>query len=144
MKSFPAPVIFLMSLLALWGCTPMKSKQELQNLEPSVIQYYEQLKWYRATLAKDYVVPAQRPKFLDDVDEASQKMKISYINVIRITPFEKNKKAAVRLRVVWHVVDEGIVHETVVEDTWKRFKNTWLKVSSKIIKGKKLPYIFKP
>ncbi len=131
-------------VLLLCACTPIKSKQELQNLEPSVLQFYEQLKWYRGSLAKAYVAPALRPKFLDDVDEAQQKMKISYINVIRITPYEKNKKAAVRLRVVWHVVDEGIVHETVVEETWRRFKTTWLRFSSKVVRGKKPPLIFKP
>ncbi|MBN2724113.1 MAG: hypothetical protein JXR95_08600 [Deltaproteobacteria bacterium] len=133
----------LLILVFFIGCTDLDKKKTLHTLEGNVLQFYEQARWGRGNLAKEYVVPSGRIKFLDDLDLLLKKIKISEINVIRITPYKKNSKAAVRLRIKWLNEDEGILNETLVEDTWIQIKNIWLRDKCKVIDGKKLPSIFK-
>jgi hypothetical protein len=139
---FKINLLVALLLLGTFSCTSLRQKKALELLEPSVIKFYEQLKWFRASMAKTYILPAKRPQFLDDIDIASRKLKFSHIKVIRITPINKNSKAVVRLRVIWHTVDEAIVHETLVEEKWKLFKRVWLRTKSRVVSGEKLPWIF--
>jgi hypothetical protein len=133
-------IFFIFIILA--GCAPIKKKRDLAALEPAVLQFYSQLKWYRGTIAKAYIHPKLRPAFLDAIDAAAKDIKISDIKVIRITPVHKKDIAKVRLRVVWFHKGEMIVHNSLVEDTWKMFGKNWMKIKSKVIKGKKVPILF--
>lgn len=135
--------IQILLLISLVSCNDVNRKKSLEGLEAGVLQFYSQSKWGRGNLAKEYVVPALRIKFLDDLDLLMKKVKVSEIDIVRITPIDNNKKAVVRVRITWIPDGEGIVRETLVEDTWINIKNLWLREKSKIVDGKPLPYIFK-
>lgn len=140
--SFKSKLAIAVLFLGTISCSTMQKKKNLELLEPSVLKFYEQVRWFRATMAKSYILPGRRPQFLDDMDIASKKLKISHIKVIRITPYKKYSRAIVRLRVIWHTIDEDIVHETLVEEKWKLLKKHWLRTKSKIVTGKSLPWLF--
>ncbi|MGM0596062.1 MAG: hypothetical protein ACQES9_03405 [Myxococcota bacterium] len=119
----------------------MDRKEKIASLEPASLQFYNQLKWFRGNIAKNYVHPLQRAAFLDNIDLASKKLKISDFKIIRITLAEKGKKAVIRLRISWHHKNEGIVHETLIEDKWKLEGDNWYKYSSERKDGKEIPYV---
>jgi hypothetical protein len=133
----------LLFLYLFSSCASMDRKEKIASLEPASLQFYNQLKWFRGNIAKNYVHPLQRASFLDNIDLASKKLKISDFKIIRITLAEKGKKAIVRLRITWHQKDVGIVNETVIEDKWKLVGDNWYKYSSEKKDGKEIPYILK-
>ncbi|PKN23748.1 MAG: hypothetical protein CVU65_13655 [Deltaproteobacteria bacterium HGW-Deltaproteobacteria-22] len=134
--------LILIALSAGVCCTPMKNKETLATLEPAVIQFYEQLKWFNGEISKDYVPPAFRSAYLDQLDVAERKINFSSISVVRITPDKTAKKAIVRLRVSWMEKDDNIVNDTLVEATWEFQGNAWYHTKGKVVDGPKIPVLF--
>jgi hypothetical protein len=134
--------LLLIALLAGISCTPMKNKETLTTLEPAVMQFYEQLKWFNGEISKDYVPPAFRSAYLDQLDVAERKINFSSISVVRITPDKTAKKAVVRLRVAWMEKDDNIVNDTLVETTWEYHGSAWYHTKGKVVDGPKIPVLF--
>jgi len=132
----------IFSLLTLVSCTNMKNKETLTTLEPAVMQFYEQLKWFNGEISKDYVPPAFRSAYLDQLDVAERKISFSSINVVRITPDKTAKKAAVRLRISWTEKNDNIVNDTLVETTWEYHGSAWYHTKGKVVDGPKIPVLF--
>ncbi len=132
----------ILALLVLVSCTNMKNKETLTTLEPAVMQFYEQLKWFNGEISKDYVPPAFRSAYLDQLDVAERKISFSSINVVRITPDKTARKAAVRLRISWTEKNDNIVNDTLVETTWEYHGAAWYHTKGKVVDGPKIPVLF--
>lgn len=128
----------------LWLATSCATsrKETLATLEPAVLQFYEQIKWLNGEISKNYILPAVRAAYIDQLDAASRKISLASIEVIRITPNAKAKKAIVRVRIAWTAKDENIVHDTLVESTWENIQGNWYHTASKVIDGPVVPLLF--
>jgi len=134
--------ILILVGLAAGSCTNMKNKETITTLEPSVMQFYEQLKWFNGEISKDYVPPAFRSAYLDQLDVAERKISFNSISVVRITPDKTAKKAAVRLRISWTEKNDNIVNDTLVETTWEVHGTSWYHTKGKVVDGPKIPVLF--
>jgi len=120
----------------------MKNKETLGSLEPSVMQFYEQLRWFNGEISKDYVPPAFRSAYLDSLDVAERHLSFNSITVVRITPDKTAKKAVVRLRVSWTAKDDNILKDTLLETTWEYHGSAWFHTKGKVVDGPKIPVLF--
>jgi hypothetical protein len=134
-------LLLLLPLVA--ACTgSMKNKETLGSLEPAVMQFYEQLRWFNGEISKDYVPPAFRSAYLDSLDVAERRFSFNSISVVRITPDKTAKKAVVRLRINWTEKDDNILQDTLVETTWEYHGSAWYHTRGKVVDGPKIPVLF--
>jgi len=148
MNRRPSPLaltILRLAVLAglLTACAGgMKNKETLGSLEPSVMQFYEQLRWFNGEISKDYVPPAFRSAYLDSLDVAERQLSFNSITVVRITPDKTAKKAVVRLRVSWTAKDDNILQDTLLETTWEYHGSAWFHTKGKVVDGPRIPVLF--
>ena len=132
----------LLLFLSVFACTEMKSKKSLPTLEPAVMQFYEQLKWFNGEISKEFVPPAFRSVYLDQLDTAEHRFSFNSIQIVRITPDKAAKKAVVRLRISWTAKDDNIVNDTLVETTWEHHGSSWYHIRGRVVDGPKIPVLF--
>lgn len=134
-------ILLLFPLLLVVSCASSR-REALAGLEPSVLQFCEQLKWFNGELSRNYVPPALRAAYVDQLDAASRKISVASIEVIRITPDAKAKKAVVRMRVEWTSKDEDILRNTLVESSWENIQGNWYHTGAKVVDGPPVPLLF--
>lgn len=138
------PAVLLWGLLALWAssCATSRRRETLSTLEPAVLQFYEQLKWFNGEISKTYILPAVRPAYLDQLDLASRRITISSIEIIRITPDAQARTAVVRMRIAWTDKDENILQDTLVEASWLHDNGNWYHTRARVVDGPVIPILF--
>ncbi len=135
-------IALLPAAMALLLSCASPRRETLATLEPSVLQFYEQLRWFNGEISKNYVPPAFRAAFVDQLDAASRKISLSSIEIIRITPDAKAKTAVVRMRVAWTAKDEDILHDTLVETAWENVNGNWYHTKARVVDGPPVPLLF--
>jgi hypothetical protein len=125
--------------LVLLACACGGGQKQNEDLINNIRAYQEGLRWRRYEQAADYVAPDERSQFLDRRDEIDKDLRIDDYEVVRVTLAEGHEEALVQIRFTWHLDNVGTVHETVVEEKWKKEKPVWRIVDTKHKRGEEMP-----
>ncbi len=127
----------LLALLLLLACGgTQRGNEDLLN---NIRAYQEGLRWRRYEQAADFVRPDDRSQFLDRREEIDKNLRIDDYEVVRVTLSEGRQEAVAQIRYTWHLDTVGTVHETVMEDRWKKEKPGWRIVETKHKRGEEMP-----
>jgi hypothetical protein len=109
-----------------------------EDLIGHVRVFQEGLRWRRYDQAADHVPAPVRARFLDAHDELDRELRIDDYEIVRVTLAGKTE-ATVRVRYTWHLESVGRVHETTVDERWRRQGKVWRIVSADHRHGEPLP-----
>jgi hypothetical protein len=127
------------TLAALAACSsPQKRTESL--LETST-RFQEGLRWRRFEDAASHVPPAERESFLDEHDELDKDLRIDDYEVIRVHFKDGHEEAQVQVKYSWHLDGEGVVKETVTDQTWKLHGSAWWLEEEAKKRGEDMPGI---
>jgi hypothetical protein len=126
-----------MPLAALAACA---SPQKLtETLIDSSFTYQEGLRWSRYEDSASLVPPQRRETFLDERDDIAVDLRIDDYEVIRIKLRNNKSEAHVRVKYMWHLDSEGVVHETITDQTWMRKGKLWFVMTEVRRSGEPMP-----
>jgi hypothetical protein len=129
----------LAAFVTLAACSsPQKRTESL--LETST-RFQEGLRWARFEDAASHVPPAQREAFLDEHDELGEDLRIDDYEVIRVHFKDGHEEAQVQVKYSWHLDGEGVVKETVTDQTWKLHGSAWWLEEEAKKRGEDMPGI---
>jgi hypothetical protein len=129
--------IVLAALLVLTACAGKQKQTE--NLIKTSTGFQEGLRWGRFEEAASHVPPAEREAFLDEHDELAEELRIDDYEVIRIHFKDSHEEARVQVKYTWHMDGEGIVKETVTDQTWLLHGTAWLLEDEVLKRGEPMP-----
>jgi hypothetical protein len=115
--------ILLVTVGVLVGACASQQKSTEDLLDTS-LQYQEGLRWGRYEDSAAHVPPAAREDFYE---------------VIRVKIAKGKDGAQIQVKYTWHLDSVGVVHETVVEQTWEQAGRTWLITEEVWKRGEKMP-----
>jgi hypothetical protein len=130
--------ILLVTVGVLVGACASQQKSTEDLLDTS-LQYQEGLRWGRYEDSAAHVPPAAREDFLDDRDRLADDLRIDEYEVIRVKIAKGKDGAQIQVKYTWHLDSVGVVHETVVEQTWEQAGRTWLITEEVWKRGEKMP-----
>jgi hypothetical protein len=136
----------LISIFALGcagaGCGASQAHGET-NLQDSIQQYNDGVRWERFTVAAGMIPPRERSQFSDDMDERSHDVKITEYDIVRVVP-KGSREAKVQIKMSWYKPSEGTVHETHAVQSWERQGKAWLMVEETRLRGAEMPGLAEP
>ena len=123
-------------LVALSGCL-------LQNLSPetrmrdAVIELNEGARWGRMDVASGYVAPGFRPQFQASHVRWGRDIEIADTEILGMSPEtdEEGAGAFSRIAVRWYDQSTMVLANTVIRQTWQKYKQTFLLTSESVESG---------
>lgn len=128
-----AGVIF--ALCVACGAPQVRSENDLSE---SIRQFNDGVRWGRFAVAASSIPPPQRSRFVDEMDERADDLKITDYEVVRVDP-RGAREARVHIKLSWYKASEGTVHETHALQTWERHGKTWWMVDETRLRGAEMP-----
>ena len=136
----------LISIFALGcagaGCGASQAHGET-NLQDSIQQYNDGVRWERFTVAAGMIPPRERSQFSDDMDERAHEVKITEYDIVRVDPHGE-REAKVQIKMSWYKASEGTVHETYALQTWEQRGKAWMMVEETRVRGAEMPGLPEP
>lgn len=126
----------ILGLLVLAGACAPPSAQGYA-LTDAVRTYTEGMKWERFEAAAAVLSPAERDEFLDERDVLAKNLRITEIEILRLT--QRGQRAEVHVKLIWYRDDEGVVHESVAAQRWERHGKRWRLVDEHRARGDEMP-----
>jgi hypothetical protein len=126
-----------LALLMLCACGAGQRPHE--DLVFDLRTYHEGLRWRRYEQAADYIAPDDRNAFLDHREEIDKDLRIDDYETVRVTISTEKQEAVVQVKYVWHLDTVGTVHETTVEEQWKKLDKGWRLVETTHKRGEEMP-----
>jgi hypothetical protein len=114
-----------------------------ENLLDASRGYEEGLRWGRYEDAAARRLPPDREAFLDDRDALAENLRIDDYEVIRVHVDHTHAHAHLTVKYTWHLDDEGVVRETVVEEDWVRKGADWFVEHDSKKRGDDMPGVGK-
>jgi hypothetical protein len=105
------------------------------RLITTTTHYYEAFRWSKADEMQDYVSPDMQLAFRKEYEEKFRDIKIVDYEVTEIRLDDSKKSARVTVAFAWHPLDETIIREAVVVDTWKSSKSKWYREGQEVLSG---------
>lgn len=134
--------LVLSLILGSLGCGAPQVRPE-HDLSESVRQYNDGVRWERFAVAASSIPPAQRGRFVDEMDERAGDVKITEYDVVRVDA-PSDRAARVQIKLSWYKTSEGTVHETHALQTWERHGKAWLMVEEQRLRGAAMPGLPEP
>jgi hypothetical protein len=131
---------FLAVVLVVAACAG-SAQERNEALTDDVRSFQDGVRWKRYEEAAAFVPPDRREKFLDDRDEIDHDLRIDDFEVERVKVGSGASEAIVQVRFTWHLDSVGAVHETVVDERWKKAGKSWHIVSAEHKRGEKMPAV---
>lgn len=131
-------------LLLVWGlagCSGGAGKQNEDLLE-NVRTFQEGIRWRKYDQAAEYLPSAARERFLDTHDDIDSDFRIDDYELERVKVTGEHTRATVQVKYTWHLESRGIVHDTVLEESWERQGKTWRMIAFHHKHGESMPAIF--
>lgn len=123
-------------MIATAGCGSALRK-DTDNLTASIRVYNDGVRWQRYAVAATAIPPPQRAKFVDEMDERANELKITDYEIVRVEPGAKAAK--VQVKVSWYTDREGTLHETHALQSWERHGKEWWMVDAVRVRGHEMP-----
>ncbi len=123
-------------LIGLYGCL-------MQNLSPetrmrdSVIELNEGARWGRMDVASGHVAAPFRPQFKLSHMRWGRDIQIADTEIVGMSPQtdEEGAGAFSRVAVRWYDEDTMVLADTVIRQTWQKYKQTFLLTNESIESG---------
>jgi hypothetical protein len=123
-------------LIALSGCL-------LQNLSPetrmrdAVIELNEGARWGRMDVASGHVAPGFRPQFQASHLRWGRDIQIADTEIVGMSPEtdEEGAGAYSRIAVRWYDQSTMVLSNTVIRQTWQKYKQTFLLTAESVESG---------
>ncbi len=128
---------FVLVVMAAAGCGSAIRK-DTDTLTESIRVFNEGVRWQRYAVAATAIPPAQREKFVDEMDQRSEDLKITDYEVVKVAPAGA-KAAKVQIKVSWYSDREGTLHETHALQSWEQHGKEWWMVDAVRVRGHEMP-----
>ncbi len=126
---------FVAALVAACGAPQNRSEEDLSE---SIRQYNDGVRWGRFEVAASSLPPAERSKFIDEMDQRANDLKITDYDIVNVETHGP-KAAKVQIKLSWYKDTEGTVHETHALQTWERHGKLWVMVDEIRVRGTEMP-----
>jgi len=133
-----SPVLVPLLVLAACGARP-----QAESLAESIRIYNEGVRWQRFANAAALVPPPERSKFVEEMDERAEDLRITEYDVVKVDR-EGDRLAKVQVKMSWYKDSEGTLRETHAVQTWERHGKTWLMVDEARMRGAEMPGLAEP
>jgi len=127
--------VLIMVLVAGCGAPQVRSENDLAE---SVRQFNDGVRWERFGVAATSIPPPERSRFVDEMDQRAEDVKITDYDVVRVEP-RGEREAHVQVKLSWYKPSENTVHETHAMQTWERHGKSWLMVDEIRVRGAEMP-----
>ena len=118
------------------GCAMAASRRD--NLVRNVEHYHDGLRWRRYEDAAQHIAPKDREAFLDQSEKWDKELRIVDFEVPRVKWQAGGTQALVQIKVTWYRESQGIIHHTLLEQSWRSQGTLW-QVQHEVVKdGKRL------
>ncbi len=131
----------IVAALSLAACGARQQNSE--TLAESIRSYNEGIRWQRYAIAAALIPPAERSKFVEDMDERAEDLRITDYEVVNVSRSGKTE-ARVQVKVSWYMDSEGTLRETHAVQTWQRTGKTWMMVEEARMRGAEMPGLLEP
>jgi hypothetical protein len=128
--------------IVLLGCGAAQMRPEY-DLNESVRQFNDGVRWGRFGLAASSIPPTQRSQFVDEMDQLADDLKITDYEIVRLDA-RGARAADVQIKLTWYKASEGTVHETHARQTWERHGKVWWMVDESRLRGAEMPGLPEP
>ncbi len=126
----------MIPLVVLVACGA--NQQSSETLAESIRSYNDGMRWQRFAVAATLVPPRERSKFVEDMDERAEDLRITDYEVVKVD--RKGATAAeVQVKVSWYKDSEGTLRETHARQTWERQGKDWMIVDTERMRGAEMP-----
>lgn len=119
------------------------AQQNTDTLGEAIRSYNDGVRWGRYGVAAAKVPAKERASFIEDMDERSDKVKITDYEIVDVNA-RSSREARVRIKIGWYTTDEGTVHETHAAQMWERQGKLWFMVEESRVRGKEMPGLPEP
>jgi hypothetical protein len=119
------------------------NQQTTETLAESIRSFNEGVRWQRYEVAAVSVPPRERSKFVEDMDERAENLKITDYEIVRVDR-TRDKEAKVHIKVSWYMDNEGTLKETHAMQVWQRRGKAWLMVDQTRYRGDEMPGLMEP
>lgn len=126
------------SVLALGAVGCSAAQKDTETLAESIRVYNEGVRWQRYAVAAKAIPPAQRATFVDEMDERSNDLKITDMEIVKVDG-EGPKAAKVQVKISWYSDREGTLRETHALQSWERHGKQWWMMDAVRVRGAEMP-----
>jgi hypothetical protein len=127
-------IVFSVCLLTACGA----AGRDADTLTESVRSFNESIRWQRFGVAATALPALQRAKFVDEMDERAEDLKITDYEVVKVE--NKGARAAqVQVKLSWYKESEGTLRETHAMQTWEQHGKAWFMVDEARLRGAEMP-----
>ncbi len=126
-------ILCLVMLAACGG-----AQRDSESLAESIRTFNDGVRWQRFERAATQVPVAQRTRFVEDMDERAETLKITDYEIVSVDN-RGPREARVRIKLSWYQDTEGTLHETHAMQTWERPGKVWMMVDESRVRGAEMP-----
>jgi len=119
------------------------NQQTTETLAESIRSFNEGIRWQRYEVAATSIPPKERSRFVEDMDERAENLKITDYEIVRVDR-TRDKEAKVHIKVSWYMDNEGTLKETHAMQVWQRRGKAWLMVDQTRYRGDEMPGLMEP
>ncbi len=127
-------ILFVACLLAACGA----ATRESETLTESIRSFNESVRWQRYAVAAAALPAPARAKFVDEMDERGNDLKITDYEVIKVENHGA-RAAQVQVKLSWYRESEGTLRETHAMQSWEQRGRSWLMVDESRLRGAEMP-----
>jgi hypothetical protein len=109
------------------------------ELMDDIRTYQEGLRWRRWDEAALRLPPGRRDAFLETHEELDAELRIVDYEIERVRLAPGSTTATVQVKYTWHLDSVGVVHDSIVEQRWRRVNRAWFLVAERLKRGEDFP-----
>ncbi|MGE0402763.1 MAG: hypothetical protein AB7T06_39025 [Kofleriaceae bacterium] len=128
----------LVLAMAIGASACSAAQKDTETLSESIRVFNEGVRWQRYSVAATAIPPKDRAKFVDEMDERANELKITDYEVVKVDG-AGSKAAKVQVKISWYLDREGTLRETHALQSWERHGKQWWMVDAVRVRGDEMP-----
>jgi hypothetical protein len=122
-------------MLALLASACPQMHKDTEDFMDDLRSFQEGIRWRKYELSVDFLPTSAREKFLATHDEMDHDLRIDDYEVQVVHMADEHRSATVTVKYTWHLDSVGSVHDTIVEEKWKKMGKAWTIIASAYKRG---------
>lgn len=131
----------VVALALAGGCGA--SAKNTETLTESIRAFNDGVRWQRFSLAANAIPPKERGKFVDEMDQRAEDLRITDYEIVRVDS-QGPRVAKVQIKISWYLDSEGTLRETHAVQTWELHGKQWWMVEATRLRGDEMPGLVEP
>jgi hypothetical protein len=115
--------ILALSVFLLGACAGIQ--KDTEDFMDDLRSFQEGIRWRKYEMTVDYLPTSARERFLSSHDEMDNDLRIDDYEVQVVHLEDEHRAATVTVKYTWHLDSVGNVHDTTVEEKWKKLGKNW-------------------